>query len=127
MTTGPTDGTVTTAAGGPDGMPLALKLNEGLGPNAPYVPVMERGPQDTAYTEMLRLLDLSIQQAAEISWLRATLLNTARRVEALKRPCGMDPESAQALRNGQYMSIADNARRALGPNDKLNRRRRHEE
>ena len=31
MTTGPTDGTVTTAAGGPDGMPLALKLNEGLG------------------------------------------------------------------------------------------------
>ena len=32
MTTGPTDVTVTTAAGGPDGMPLALKFNEGLGP-----------------------------------------------------------------------------------------------
>ena len=31
MTTGPTDVKVTTAAGGPDGMPLALKLNEGLG------------------------------------------------------------------------------------------------
>ena len=31
MTTGPTDAKVTTAAGGPDGMPLALKLNEGLG------------------------------------------------------------------------------------------------
>ena len=31
MTTGPTDGKVTTAADGPDGMPLALKLNEGLG------------------------------------------------------------------------------------------------
>ena len=30
MTTGPTDVKVTTAAGGPDGMPLALKLNEGL-------------------------------------------------------------------------------------------------
>ena len=34
MTTGPTDVKVTTAAGGPDGMPLALKLNEGLGPPA---------------------------------------------------------------------------------------------
>ena len=31
MTTGPTDVKVTTAAGGPDGMPLALRLNEGLG------------------------------------------------------------------------------------------------
>jgi len=31
MTTGPTDGKVTTPAGGPDGMPLALRLNEGLG------------------------------------------------------------------------------------------------
>ena len=31
MTTGPTDVKVTTAADGPDGMPLALKLNEGLG------------------------------------------------------------------------------------------------
>ena len=31
MTTGPTDVKVTTAAGGPGGMPLALKLNEGLG------------------------------------------------------------------------------------------------
>ena len=31
MTTGPTDVKVTTAAGGPDGMPLALRLSEGLG------------------------------------------------------------------------------------------------
>ena len=33
MTTGQTDVKVTTAAGGPDGMPLALKFNEGLGLN----------------------------------------------------------------------------------------------
>ena len=33
MTTGPTDGKVTTAAGGPGGMPLALRLSEGLGFN----------------------------------------------------------------------------------------------
>ena len=30
MTTGPTDGNVTTPAGGPGGMPLALASNEGL-------------------------------------------------------------------------------------------------
>ena len=35
MTTGPTDGKVTTAAGGPDGMPLAHGLSEGLGPLLP--------------------------------------------------------------------------------------------
>ena len=34
MTTGPTDVKVTTAAGGPDGMPLALRLSEGLGVTA---------------------------------------------------------------------------------------------
>ena len=31
MTTGPTDVKVTTTAGGPGGIPLALRLNEGLG------------------------------------------------------------------------------------------------
>ena len=39
MTTGPTDVKVTTAAGGPDGMPLALKLNEGLGHSPTMPPV----------------------------------------------------------------------------------------
>ena len=31
MTTGPTDGKCANPAGGPGGMPLALRLNEGLG------------------------------------------------------------------------------------------------
>ena len=31
MTTGPTDGKVPTPAGGPGGLPLALRLSEGLG------------------------------------------------------------------------------------------------
>ena len=34
MTTGPTDEESTTAAGGPGGMPLALRLSEVLGPHA---------------------------------------------------------------------------------------------
>ena len=57
------------------------------------------------------------EAADEIERLRAALLDCARRCEALKRPCGMDPESGQALRNGAYMSIALAARAALGPNE----------
>jgi hypothetical protein len=46
--------------------------------------------------------------------LREALLNVARMAEALKRPCSMDdPESAQAIRNSQYMSISYAARAAL--------------
>jgi hypothetical protein len=35
-----------------------------------YVPVHDRGPQDTVHSEMLRLLALSARQAAEIRQLR---------------------------------------------------------
>jgi hypothetical protein len=46
--------------------------------------------------------------------LRAALLECARMAEALKLPCGDDPESAQAIRNGQYASISHVAHIALG-------------
>jgi hypothetical protein len=46
--------------------------------------------------------------------LRAALLNCARQAEALKRDCGMDPESAQAVRNAQYQAISTTAHIALG-------------
>lgn len=46
--------------------------------------------------------------------LRAALLTCARQAEALKRDCGMDPESAQAVRNAQYQSISTTAHIALG-------------
>jgi hypothetical protein len=46
--------------------------------------------------------------------LREALLSVARMAEALKRPCSMDdPESAQAIRNSQYMNISYAARAAL--------------
>ncbi len=41
------------------------------------------------------------------------LLNVARMAEALKQPCGTDPESRQAIRNGKYMSISYAARAAI--------------
>jgi hypothetical protein len=39
------------------------------------------------------------------------LLTVARQAEDLKRECGMDPESPQAVRNGQYMCISYALRR----------------
>lgn len=38
-----------------------------------YVPAMQRGPQDTAQTEMLRLLELSARQAAANDRLRGAM------------------------------------------------------
>lgn len=34
------------------------------------------------------------------------LIEIAREIEALKRPCGTDPESAIAVQNGRYMSLS---------------------
>ena len=34
------------------------------------------------------------------------LLTIAREIEALKRECGMDPESSIAVQNGRYMAIS---------------------
>ena len=41
------------------------------------------------------------------------LLNVARMAENLKKPCGTDPESPQAIRNAQYMNISYVARAAI--------------
>lgn len=46
--------------------------------------------------------------------LRHALLTCARMAEALKRPCGSDPEGGQALRNSQYQNISTTAHIALG-------------
>ena len=54
------------------------------------------------------------ERDAEIERLRKALLTCARQAEALKRDCGMDPESAQALRNSQYQAISTTAHIALG-------------
>jgi hypothetical protein len=51
---------------------------------------------------------------AETERLRAALLRCARMAEALKRDCGMDPESPQAVRNLQYQAISTAAHIALG-------------
>lgn len=45
--------------------------------------------------------------------LLAALLQVARMAESLKRECGMDPESPQAIRNGEYMNISYEARAAI--------------
>lgn len=50
----------------------------------------------------------------EIERLRVALRDCAQKAEALKRPCGDDPESAQAVRNAQYQTISAAAHLALG-------------
>lgn len=60
---------------------------------------------------------VEVAALARILELEAALLDTARRVEALKRECGTAPESAQAIRNSEYMSISLNARAALLPDN----------
>jgi len=41
------------------------------------------------------------------------LLDCARKAEALKKECGMNPESPQAIRNSQYMAISHTAHAAI--------------
>jgi len=47
--------------------------------------------------------------------LRDELLSIARAVEALKRECGMDPESPTAIQNGRYMGISYRLRALAAP------------
>ena len=55
-----------------------------------------------------------LHQQREIDRLRAALLQCAKQAEALKRECGSNPESAQAVRNGKYQAISTAAHIALG-------------
>lgn len=57
---------------------LGLGSSDVLGPTEPYVPGLERGPQDTAHSEMMRLLELTRQQAAEIKRLQKLLQEPTR-------------------------------------------------
>ena len=41
---------------------------------------------------------------------RGYLLELARSIEALKLPCGLDPETTRAIQNGRYMSVSYNVR-----------------
>lgn len=50
----------------------------------------------------------------EIELLRVALLDCARQAERLKKPCGVDPEGRQAVRNALYQNISTRAHIALG-------------
>jgi hypothetical protein len=66
----------------------------------------------TAHADEL-LRETIRSEAQEVERLRDALLQCARMAEALKQECGMDPESAQAIRNGKYMAISYFARAAI--------------
>ena len=62
---------------------------------------------------IIELLDYMAAQDEALTAAREALLQCARMAEALKKDCGMDPESPQAVRNSQYMSISYAAHAAL--------------
>ena len=75
--------------------------------------MMEVDPQTKRIPPGVRLIvDAAIE--SECASLRAALLTCARQAEALKRECGMDPESGQAVRNAQYQAISTTAHIARG-------------
>ena len=63
--------------------------------------------------ELLKSLADNAPLRERVKVLEDALLRVARTAEALKKDCGMDPESPQAVRNGQYMNISYAARAAL--------------
>ena len=63
--------------------------------------------------ELLKSLADNAPLRERVKVLEDALLRVARMAEALKKDCGMDPESPQAVRNGQYMNISYAARAAL--------------
>jgi len=50
---------------------------------------------------------------ADLDAMRGALLKIARMAEDLKKPCSMDADSPQAIRNGQYMNICYASHAAL--------------
>jgi hypothetical protein len=78
--------------------------------------VAAESPADglAAASAAIEELAASLPDEQEFERLRATLLDCARQAEALKQDCGMDPESAQALRNARYQNISTTAHNALG-------------
>ena len=63
--------------------------------------------------ELLKSLADNAALRERVKVLEDALLRVARMAEALKKDCGMNPESPQAIRNGQYMNISYVARAAL--------------
>jgi hypothetical protein len=84
-------------------------------PNKLYSMALCSPPMDYYTVDQMRAAREALTQAvADAQRLRDALLETARRIENLKKPCSMDdPESPQAIRNGTYMSIALYARESM--------------
>lgn len=68
---------------------------------------------ECALRDILKMLTAPRAIDAEVLRLRDALLGGARRCEALKRECGMDPESPIAAQNSRYMGVSHYLRAAL--------------
>ena len=107
MTTGPTEEQCGTPEGGPDGMPLALRFSEGLGPNAGCM-------QATPHKELMaQLLNPNVPKserehaaAREIERLRAAL-----EVSQAATNAAVSKAQWQASTNAELNALHDQVRR----------------
>jgi hypothetical protein len=68
----------------------------------------------TSHNNITREAEAKLEQSEErVRELKSALLQIARKAEALKRPCGEDACSPQAIRNAEYMSLSYSARAAI--------------
>ena len=60
--------------------------------------------ENATLRDMVHQLTFEKRNMTQVS--KSELLRIARLIEDFKQPCGWDPETPQAIRNGQYQSIA---------------------
>lgn len=95
----------------------------------PYVPVHERGPQDTDHSEMLRLLALSTKLAAELATLEDLARRSARQLRKWSEWYGNADHAARGqlpLPPAGDVDLADDIAAALGPKLAVTWRHRHD-
>jgi len=85
----------------------AVDINVKLAANKHISGPLARFIKEAANPDTIRALLADLERAEK------ALLNVARMAEDLKRPCSMDADSPQSIRNGQYMNISYEARAAL--------------
>ena len=74
---------------------------------------LEKFAQEATDKMMGQMTDPTAAHNETLDELRSALLKCARMVEALKKECGIDPESKQAMINQSYMNISYVARAAI--------------
>lgn len=72
------------------------------------------GPIDDAWTAMLAASPTNSGASSQLQGAEDALRAIMRQADRFKEPCGMDPESPAAIRNGMFATLAQMAAQGLG-------------